>query len=71
VAEDLHRRLGVISRLSPATEEGRQVYEILKDENWRLITIAVRQDPKRSKMWWAIVKPLPVIRIVGVKKSGA
>jgi hypothetical protein len=36
-----------------------------------LITIAVRQDPKRSKMWWEIVEPLPVIRIVGAKKSGA
>jgi hypothetical protein len=62
---------GVVARVSPDTEEGRQVYEILKDGNWRLITIAVRQDPKRSKMWWEIVEPLPVIRIVGVKKSGA
>ena len=62
---------GVVARVSPDTEEGRQVYEILKDGNWRLITIAVRQDPKRPKEWWEIVEPLPVIRIVGVKKSGA
>jgi hypothetical protein len=62
---------GVVARVSPDTEEGRQVYEILKDGNWRLITIAVRQDPKRLKEWWEIVEPLPVIRIVGVKKSGA
>ena len=62
---------GVVARVSPDTEEGRQVYEILKDGNWRLITIAVRQDPKRSKMWWEIVEPLPVIRIVGANKSGA
>ena len=45
-------------------------YEILKDGNWRLITIAVRQDPKRPKKWWEIVEPLPYIRIVGVKKWG-
>ena len=62
---------GVVARVSPDTEEGRQVYEILKDRNWRLITLAVRQDPKRPKMWWEIVEPLAVIRIVGVKKSGA
>ena len=62
---------GVVARVSPDTEEGRHVYEILKDGNWRLITIAVRQAPKRPKMWWEIVEPLPVIRIVGVKKSGA
>jgi hypothetical protein len=61
---------GVVARVSPDTEEGRQVDEILQDGNWRLITIAVRQDPKRPKMWWEIVEPLPVIRIVGVKKSG-
>jgi hypothetical protein len=62
---------GVVAGVSPDTEEGRQVYEILKDGNWQLITLAVRQDPKRPKMWWEIVEPLPVIRIVGVKKSGA
>jgi len=62
---------GVVARVSPDTEEGRQVYEILKDGNWRLITFAVRQDPKRPKMWWEIVEPVPLIRIVGVKKSGA
>jgi hypothetical protein len=59
---------GVIARVSPNTEEGRQVSEILKDGSWRLITVAVRQDPKRPKMWWEIVEPVPVIRIVGVKK---
>jgi hypothetical protein len=62
---------GVVARVSPDTEEGRQVYEILKDGNWRLITFAVRQDPKRPKMWWEIIEPLPLIRIVGVKKLGA
>jgi hypothetical protein len=62
---------GVVARVSPDTEEGRQVYEILKDGNWRLITLAVRQDPKRPKMWWEIVEPLPLITIVSVKKSGA
>jgi hypothetical protein len=59
---------GVVARVSPNTEEGRQVYEILKDGSWRLITVAVRQDPKRPKMWWEIVEPVPVIRIVDVKK---
>jgi hypothetical protein len=44
------------------------VYEILKDGDWRLITFAVRPDPKRAKKAWEIVEPLPVIRIVGVKK---
>src|SRR5262249_15748287 len=61
---------GVVARVSPDTEEGRQVYEILKDGNWRLITFAVRQEPKRPKMWWEIVEPGPRIRIVGVKKEG-
>jgi hypothetical protein len=59
---------GVVARVSPNTEEGRQVYEILKDGSWRLITVAVRQDPKRPMMWWEIVEPVPVIRIAGVKK---
>jgi hypothetical protein len=59
---------GVVARVSPNTEEGRQVHEILKDGSWRLITVAVRQDPKRPMMWWEIVEPVPVIRIVGVKK---
>jgi hypothetical protein len=62
---------GVIARVSPDTEEGRQVYEILQDGNWRLITFAVRKDPKRPKDWWEIVEPVPHIRIVGVKKWGA
>jgi hypothetical protein len=61
---------GVIARVSLDTEVGRQVYEILKDGNWRLITLAVRQDPKRPKKWWEIVEPVPSIRIVGVKKWG-
>jgi hypothetical protein len=61
---------GVIARVSPDTEEGRQVHEILKDGNQRLITFAVRQDPKRPKQWWEIVEPVRQIRIVGVKKWG-
>jgi hypothetical protein len=59
---------GIVARVSPDTEEGRQVYEILKGGDWRLITFAVRPDPKRAKKSWEIVEPLPVIRIVGVKK---